>query len=279
MTAPVHHDVLSHQVADETFLITWGLDAPPVGHFSMHSMLIRGREPVLVDTGAPACREQWLATVATLVDLTDVRWVFLSHDDRDHAGNLLPVLAACPNATLLTNWFSLGRMAEEWETPLSRCRFVNDGDTVDVGDRMLVAVRPPLFDNPTTRGLFDASTGVYWSVDTFATNTPHRMFEADDLSDGEFRDGQLLGARLIAPWHRYLDQSKWETCVDAVRRLGATTMAGCHSPVLRGRRIDEAFDLIRQLPALDPWREFDQSDLDGWLAAAGALSEPSTPAH
>jgi flavorubredoxin len=279
MTAPVHHDVLSHQVADETFLITWGLDAPPVGHFSMHSMLIRGREPVLVDTGAPACREQWLATVATLVDLADVRWVFLSHDDRDHAGNLLPVLAACPNATLLTNWFSLGRMAEEWETPLSRCRFVNDGDTVNVGDRMLVAVRPPLFDNPTTRGLFDASTGVYWSVDTFATNTPHPMFEADDLSDGEFRDGQLLGARLIAPWHRYLDQSKWETCVDAVRRLGATTMAGCHSPVLRGRRIDEAFDLIRQLPALDPWREFDQSDLDGWLATAGALSEPSTPAH
>ncbi len=279
MTAPVHHDVMPYQVADETFLITWGLDAPPVGHFPMHSLLIRGKEPVLVDTGAPACREQWLATVASLVDLADVRWVFLSHDDRDHAGNLLPVLAACPNATLLTNWFSLGRMAEEWETPLSRCRFVNDGDQVDVGDRVLVAVRPPLFDNPTTRGLFDASTGVYWSVDTFATNTPHRMLEADDLSDGEFRDGQLLGARLIAPWHRYLDQSKWDTCVDAVRRLGATTMAGCHSPVLRGRRVDEAVDLIRQLPALDPWREFDQSDLDGWLAAAGALAEPSISTH
>lgn len=278
MTAPAHHDVMPYQIADETFLITWGLDAPPVGHFPMHSLLIRGKEPVLVDTGAPACREQWLATVATLVDLADVQWVFLSHDDRDHAGNLLPVLAACPNATLLTNWFSLGRMAEEWNTPLSRCRFVNDGDQVDVGDRVLVAIRPPLFDNPTTRGLFDASTGVYWSVDTFATNTPHRMLEADDLSDGEFRDGQLLGARLIAPWHRYLDQSKWDTCVDMVRRLGATTMAGCHSPVLRGQRIDEAFNLMRQVPALDPWREFDQSDLDGWLADAGALSEPSTPA-
>jgi flavorubredoxin len=278
MTTPAHHDVMPYQIADETFLITWGLDAPPVGHFPMHSLLIRGKEPVLVDTGAPACREQWLATVAELVDPADVRWVFLSHDDRDHAGNLLQVLAACPNATLLTNWFSLGRMAEEWDTPLPRCRFVNDGDQVDVGDRVLVAVRPPLFDNPTTRGLFDASTGVYWSVDTFATNTPHRMLEADDLSDGEFRDGQLLGARLIAPWHRYLDQSKWDICVDAVRRLGATTMASCHSPVLRGQRIDEAFDLMRQLPALDPWREFDQSDLDRWLADAGALSEPSTPA-
>jgi hypothetical protein len=58
--------VQSYRVADETFLITWGLDAPPVGHFPMHSLVIRGEEPVLVDTGAPACREQWLATVEVI---------------------------------------------------------------------------------------------------------------------------------------------------------------------------------------------------------------------
>ena len=56
MTAPAHYDVLPYQVADDTFLITWGLGAPPVGHFPMHSLLTRGRKPVLVDTGAPACR-------------------------------------------------------------------------------------------------------------------------------------------------------------------------------------------------------------------------------
>jgi flavorubredoxin len=277
MTAPASHDVLPYQIAKDTFLITWGLDAPPVGHFPMHSMLIRGREPALVDTGAPACRQQWLATVANLVDPADIRWIFLSHDDRDHAGNLLPVLDACPNATLLTTWFSIGRMAEEWDTPLPRCRFVNDGDQIDAGDRILVAARPPVFDNPTTRGLLDSSTGIFWSVDTFATNTPNRMLEADELAKDEFRDGQFLGARLVAPWHRYLDQSKWASCVDAVRRLGMTTIASCHAPVLRGQRVDQAFDLLRQLPTLNPWREFDQSDLDGWLADAGAFSDPPTP--
>lgn len=86
---------------------------------------------------------------------------------------------------------------------------------------------PPVFDNLTTRGLFDASTSVFWSVDTFATNTAQRMLEADELADDEFRNGQFLGAGLVAPWHRYLDQNKWDRCVDAVRRLGATTIAGC----------------------------------------------------
>src|SRR5438552_1226219 len=94
-----------------------------------------------------------LATSRRSASVGDVRWIFLSHDDRDHAGNLLPVLAACPNATLLTNWFSIGRMAEEWMTPLDRCRFLNDGERLDIGDRTLSAIRPPLFDNPTTRGV------------------------------------------------------------------------------------------------------------------------------
>ena len=56
-------------------------------------------------------------------------------------------------------------MFEEWATPLDRCRFVNDGDAIDAGDRRLVALRPPVFDNPTTRGLFGERTGVLWSVD------------------------------------------------------------------------------------------------------------------
>jgi hypothetical protein len=115
---------------------------------------------------------------------------------------------------------------------------------------------------------------VYWSVDTFATNTPDRILEADELSDEEFRDGQFLGGRLVSPWHQYLDQTKWDRCVAAVHSLGSAVVAGCHTPVIRGPRVDTAFELTRRLPAVEPWREFDQNDLDGWLREAGAMAEP-----
>ncbi|MFC5950937.1 MBL fold metallo-hydrolase [Pseudonocardia lutea] len=278
MAAPVVHDVRPYPIADETFLISWGIDAPPVGHFPVNSLVIRGREPTIVDTGAPLVRGEWLDAIFSVVEPADVRWIFLSHDDRDHAGNLLALLDACPRATLLTTWFAIGRMAEEWTTPMDRCRFVNDQEPVDIGDRVLVSVRPPVFDNPTTRGAYDPTTQVYWSVDTFATNTPHPILESDQLGDGDFRDGQLLGGRLVAPWHRYLDQSKWDRCVAAVQDLGVAVVAGCHTPVIRGPRVAEAFELTRRLPAVEPWREFDQHDLDGWMAEAGALAEPGAPA-
>jgi hypothetical protein len=53
--------------------------------------------------------------------------------------------------------------------------------------------------------------------------------------------------------------------------------APAHHDVMPYQIADETFLITWGLDA--PWREFDQSDLDGWLADAGALSEPSIPAH
>ncbi|NGO13737.1 MBL fold metallo-hydrolase [Streptomyces sp. HC44] len=266
-----------YRIAEETFVIPWALEAPPVGHFPMNSMVIRGAEPVLVDTGAPAVRAQWLEAAWSVVDPLDVRWIFLTHDDRDHAGNLLAVLAECPNATLLTTWFSIGRMAEEWETPVNRCRFMIDGDTIDVGDRTLVAKRPPLYDNPTTRALFDSKTNVLWAVDTFATNVPAPIPEIADLSAEEFRDGQFFGGRLVSPWVALLDGQKFGAVVDYFQGLDPEVIAGCHTPVLRRPQIAEAFDLLRRLPEIPPWTEFTQADLDQWMALAEGSVPPEQP--
>ena len=281
-TSPVESALKPHQIARDTFVIPWILNAPPVGYFPMNSLVIRAKEPVVVDTGSPADRQGWLENLASVVDPGDVRWIFLSHDDRDHAGNLLPALAACPNATLLTTWFSVGRMFEEWVTPLERCRFVNAGDTFDAGDRRLVAVRPPLFDNPTSRALFDERTGVLWSVDTFATNMPVPLAEADELSDGAFRDGQLLGGRLVAPWHQWLDADKFGRHVSEVEDLPIEVIAGCHTPAIRGARIRAAFDVLRGLPSAEPWAEYTQADLERWSRAmteglATAEDRPAEP--
>ena len=62
----------------------------------INSMVILGSEPVIVDTGTPANRKQWLEDVFSLVEPEDVRWIFLSHDDVDHTGNLDEALDGVP---------------------------------------------------------------------------------------------------------------------------------------------------------------------------------------
>jgi flavorubredoxin len=234
----------------------------------LNSMVILGAEPMIVDTGTIANRTQWLEDVFSLVDPEDVRWIFLSHDDVDHTGNLEEAMSACPNAQLVCNWAMVERHSNCFEFPLDRCRWVMDGETLDIGDRTLLALRPPVYDSPTTRGLFDPTTGVFWSSDTFATPLPDPAAGIADL-DAEFWEFGLtlfaLGA--VSPWLSLVDPVKYGTYVDRVQQLEITTIAGCHTPVIEGPHIEQAFARVRQLPGIDPPPMPDQSILDQIVAA------------
>ena len=257
------------QVAKDTFVVHQV--QPALGEplfVYLNSMVILGKEPVIVDTGTPANRTQWLEDVFALVEPNDVRWIFLSHDDVDHSGNLDQAMEACPNAQLVCNWAMIERHTNCFNFPLDRCRWVMDGESLDVGDRTLQALRPPVYDSPTTRGLFDPTTGVYWAVDTFATPLPDPKMAIADL-EAEFWDFGMalfaLGA--VSPWLSMLDPDKYGRYVDTVQNLDITTIAACHTPVIEGPYIERAFNRIRQLPTIDPPPLPDQSVLDLIIAA------------
>ena len=115
-------------IAADTFLIPNLAPGPDGLLLPVNSMVIRGREPVIVDTGAPVHRERWLEKVFSVVEPEDVRWIFLSHDDGDHTGGLFDVLERCPRATLVTNFFAGERLQlENPARPLARMRWVEPG--------------------------------------------------------------------------------------------------------------------------------------------------------
>jgi flavorubredoxin len=264
----VHFDPL--EIAPETFLIQQVQPACGQPLFVyLNSLVIRAEEPVVVDTGTPANREQWLEDVFSLVEPEDVRWVYLSHDDVDHSGNLEQIMDACPNAALVVSWPIVERHTNCFEFPLARCRWINDGGTFDAGDRTLTALTPPLFDSPTTRGLYDSKTGVYWAIDTFATplaDVPAQ--DLDDIDDEFWHFGMTLFALGgVSPWVHMVDPVKFGAHVDRIQNLDISTVAACHSPVLRGDRIDRAFAFVRNLPNVDMPDLPDQSVLDEIVAA------------
>lgn len=242
----------------------------------LNSMVILGAEPMIVDTGTPANRSQWMTDVFGLVAPEDVRWVFLSHDDVDHSGNLDEVMAMCPNAQLVCTWAMVERHTNAFAFPLERCRWIGQGESIDIGDRVLQAWRPPVFDSPTTRGLFDPSTGVYWAVDTFATPLPDPHLGIADLDPEFWEFGMTLFALgAVSPWLSIVDPDKFGRVVKQVQELGITTVAACHSPVIEGAFIPKAFDLVRRLPTVEPPPLPDQSVLDQ-VVAANALAASAT---
>lgn len=240
----------------------------------VNSSVILGEQPVLIDVGPAITREDWLETTFSLVEPADVRWIFLSHDDVDHTGNLTQVLEACPNATLVMTAFMMERMGADFGfgLPLPRMRWVNHGDRIDAGDRELVAITPPVFDSPTTRGLFDTTSRTYWASDALGCPVPGEITDIAELDPGAWREGFTVQQQMISPWLGWVDPARYAASIDAVRQLGADVVTSGHGPALRGAQVHSALNLLAEVPHLPMPAAPGQADLDAIVAmlASGA---------
>jgi flavorubredoxin len=262
------------KVTEDTYLIRnmFGEGTAPVAVY-VNSLVILGREPVIVDTGTVNNRRQWLEDVFSLVDPKDVRWIYISHDDHDHVGNLGQVLEMCPNATLVSNWFQVERLAGDFSLPLNRMRWVDDGQAFDAGDRLLVAIRPPVFDSPTTRGLYDSKSRVYWASDSFAAPVLSAVENTAEIEHDFWAQGFTMFHSAISPWHTMLDAVKYNKHIDRVAELDLSAVVGAHAPITTGERIEEGFKLLRDLPNQPAAKLPGQAELEGILAAMTAAPQ------
>ena len=264
---PIHQPPL--EVAPDTFLIRSAQPAfgAPMS-VNLNSLVIRSSEPVIVDTGTVANRDHWIDDVFGLVDPEDVRWIFISHDDDDHLGNLAESMERCPNAVLVVNWAATERMGASFGLPPERLRWVDDGGSLDVGDRTLRAVRPPVYDSPTTRGLFDPTTSVYWASDAFATPMGAEPVDrVDELPPPMWAEGMaMFQHHALSPWLSIVDEDRYGAEVAKVRGLGAEVIVSAHSPVISGAAVERAFDHLAALPSTVPPPHPDQQALTAILA-------------
>jgi hypothetical protein len=153
-----------------------------------------------------------------------------------------------------------------------RCRWVNEGESFDAGSHRLVAVRQPNFDSPSTRGLFDQRTSLYWVVDSFATSCPRGPVPTvADLDPDFWRDGMVMFVHnAVSVWLRMVDPERYAANVDRIQALGITTIAAAHSPLITRDSIDQAFRLARELPLIPPPPVPDQGALTAILSGMAA---------
>ena len=223
-----------HRVLPDVTVLSDHAAIPGIGFLPVNTFVLHAEQPVVVDTGLSTPDKDYVSELADVIDPADVRWVWITHPDRDHTGGLWQLLEAAPQARLVTTFIGVGIMSCEWEVPLDRVHLLNPGQQLDVGDRTLTGYRPPLFDNPATVGLLDDRTGALLSSDCFggpmgspelATCPDVRAVPAEDR-----RAAQLLWAAIDSPWVRGVDRTAYAAAVDSFRRLDPSAILSTHLP-------------------------------------------------
>jgi flavorubredoxin len=221
------------RVAADTWQLGSWMPVPGLGVLPANAYLIRSREPVLVDTGLAALRGDFLAALAGLVDPAELRWIWITHMDPDHIGNLSAVLDRAPRARIVTTYLGMGKMGL-LGLPQDRAWLLNPGQQLDVGDRRLAAVVPPSFDAPETTGLFDTRSRALFSADSFGAVQPAIVDDAAQIDAATLREGMHLWASVDAPWLQWIDRAALRPALDRVQALDAEVVLGSHLQAARG---------------------------------------------
>jgi hypothetical protein len=258
-----------HRIRPDVSVLSDSLEVPGIGHLPVNAFVLHARQPVVVDTGLGRSDRDFLNTLSEALDPADVRWIWLTHPDRDHTGGLFELLAAAPGARVVTTFLAVGIMSCERPLPLDRVFLLNPGQSLDAGDRTLTGFRPPLFDNPATVGFFDDSTGTCFSSDCFGGPLPTAaLAEADDaraVRAEELRAAQLLWATVDSPWVHTVDVPKFLIGFRPLHERAPDLVLSTHLPPADGIT-GSMLDTLATTPGAPPFTGPDQAALEQMLS-------------
>lgn len=203
-----------------------------MGVLPVNSFLLKGSEPVLVDTGLAALGEAYVESLAGEIDPGDLRWIWLSHMDPDHVGNLERVLERAPNARIITNFLGAGKM-ELAGLDVSRFSMLELGTVFEAGGHRLVPLGPPYYDAPETVGFFDEKERVLFAADSFGALLPDAVEQTGDIGGDKLREGLVSWSSIDVPWLASTEKEGLGRTLCAIERFDSDVLLSGHLPVAR----------------------------------------------
>jgi len=258
--------ISTYKASPDIDVLTSSFPIPGFGLIPLNAFVLHGSESVLVDTGAVVESDEFMTVLRTVIDPAELKWIWLTHTDFDHIGTLHQLLAENPQLRVITTFLGVGIMTTSAPLPMDRIHLVNPGQKITVGDRTLTAVKPPVFDNPSTTGFFDDTSGAFFSSDCFGALLQAVPERADDISEEELRQGQVFWATVDSPWLHKVDPATFARELNGIRAMNPRMVLSSHLPAASGAMLERLLGSLEAAPMAQPFVGPDQAALEQMLA-------------
>jgi flavorubredoxin len=193
-----------------------------------NSYLLMTEKPTIIDTVDILFGKEYATNLSQFIDPALIEYVVINHVEPDHAGALPALLAKAPKAKVVTNELAANLLKEMFHLHNKEFLIVKDGDTLDIGGKVLQFFETPYLHTEETMITYDVTDKVLFPCDIFSTHiAAPELF--NDIAQGEYmEDFKVYYSLIMAPHRRFVRKM-----LDKIKNLEINMIAPSHGYILR----------------------------------------------
>lgn len=196
-----------------------------------NSYVVKGSEKTAVfETVKEQFFEQYLERLKSLdIDFTKIDYIVVDHTEPDHAGSVAKLLELSPQAKVVGSSAAINFMKKIANRPFESI-VVNDGDTLDLGNKTLKFISAPFLHWPDSIYTYVPEDNMLFTCDSFGSHyCSENVF--NDLIENEEHYMEALRYYydcIMGPFKPYVLKA-----IDKIENLEIDTICPGHGPILR----------------------------------------------
>ena len=208
-----------------------------------NAYLLSTEKPTVIDTVDMEFGREFVEYLSELIDPNEIQYIVINHTEPDHSGGMAALANRAPNATIVCTEIAVNELKEMYKLHSRNFLVVKDGDTLDIGGKILKFKETPYLHTAETMITYCVDDKILFPCDIFSTHVAVNEVFADEAGFDITDDFIGYYNAIIHPHRRYV-----RTLIDALEDMDIQMIAPSHGFILR-ENVQKYIDLYVSMSA------------------------------
>ena len=208
-----------------------------------NAYLLSTEKPTVIDTVDMEFGREFVEYLSELIDPNEIQYIVINHTEPDHSGGMAALANRAPNATIVCTGIAVNELKEMYKLHSRNFLVVKDGDTLDIGGKVLKFKETPYLHTAETMITYCVDDKILFPCDIFSTHVAVNEVFADEAGFDITDDFIGYYNAIIHPHRRYV-----RTLIHALEDMDVQMIAPSHGFILR-ENVQKYIDLYASMSA------------------------------
>ncbi|ABR35156.1 FprA family A-type flavoprotein [Clostridium beijerinckii] len=193
-----------------------------------NSYLLMTEKPTVIDTVDMSFGRDFVQNLGNKIELDKIKYIVINHTEPDHSGALGSLAAKAKNAVIVCTEPAVNELKEMYRLHNREFLVVSDGDTLDIGGKILKFIQTPYLHTEETMITYCEDNKILFPCDIFSTHVANYEY-FNDLAQVDIKEDFITYYKLIMhPHRRYVQEM-----IEKIKDLDIKMIAPSHGFIIR----------------------------------------------